>query len=499
MSTHPRKLSIDNHIDKSDILSILESIETMFEVYQKVLNIYTQTSLMLSMTTEAEMLILKLRVMQERWKVHPPFKEAISVNFYEWSRKIENMAKAIGGVEAAGDEGYVIDEYCPSKHFLLDLYECLDESPSHSGGSPYYAESNVSKFIVEQSRMRTKIARKWKEYQSKFSDLVPIELEEHLAGVYKPLAEGSVTIKMTCYTVLSDLSVALYNLYDTTYGRLNSDQFARLSGRVFEEDDYGCNKAKSDVEYEVNEMKNSTPEDQWDTRREEEIRVSIELIKDMKLESKVFTFLGRDKTMLDNPAGMGRFLWSVRHNISRSDLNNLYELLYRIAYLSKDREQQTVVEQTAPPATPQPEPKDAEGVYRKRMATKPQRPPLPKFFNEELASNASAVDSFYETLHHCGFYIGRILLPSEKKDPEKRCYEGWKWSHLREAFVRLGFFKGDSSKKGFAEYLAEVFPYLSATNIQRSFNSRGGYVDTNATTRVIKDVMAEFKEVAALL
>lgn len=59
MSTHPKKPSMDNRTDKSDILSILESIETMFEVYQKVLNIYTQTSLMLSMTTEAEMLILK--------------------------------------------------------------------------------------------------------------------------------------------------------------------------------------------------------------------------------------------------------------------------------------------------------------------------------------------------------------------------------------------------------------------------------------------------------
>ena len=499
MSINPKKQSIYNQTDKSDILSILESIEAMFEVFQKVLNIYTQTSLMLSMTTEAEMLILKLRVMQERWKIHPPFKEAISVNFYEWSRKIENMAKAIGGVEAAGDEGYIIDEYCPSKHYLLDLYECLDESPSHSGGSPYYAESNVSKFIAEQSRLRTRIAKRWKEYQSKFSDLVPIELEEHLAGVYKPLAEGSVIIKMTCYTVLSDLSVALYNLYDTIHGRINSDQFARLADRVFEEEDYGGSKVKSDVEHEVNEMKNSTPEDQWDSRREEEIRVSIDLIKDMKLESKVFTFLGRDKTMLDNPAGLGRFLWSVRLNISRNDLNNLFELLYRIAYLGKDCEQQPVIEHTATPEASQPEPKDAEGVYRKRMVVQPQRPPLPKFFNEKLASNDSAVDSFYETLHHCGFYIGRTLLTSEKKDSAKRCYEGWKWSHLREAFVRLDFFKADSSKKGFAEYLAEVFPYLSATNIQRSFNSRGGYVDTNATARVIKEMMTEFEDVVDML
>ena len=499
MPTHTKKQSMDNRVDKSDILSILESIETMFEVYQKVLNIYTQTSLMLSMATEAEMLILKLKVMEERWKIHPPFKEAISVNFYEWSRKIENIAKAIGGVEASGDEGLAIDEYCPSKHYLLDLYECLDESPSHSGASPYYAESNVTKFIAEQTRMRNKLARKWKEYQSQFSDLVPNALEEHLGCVYKPLAEGSVNVKMTCHTVLSDLSVSLYNLYDTTHVHMNGDQFARLAERVFEEEDYGGSQVKSNVEHEVNELKNSTPEDQWEARREEEIRVSIDLVKYLKLESKVFNFLGRDKTMLDNPAGMGRFLWSVRHNISRSDLINLFELLYRIAYLSKDREQQIIAEQTLAPELPQREPKDAEGIYRKRKTTPPQKPSLTKFFNENLASNETAVDCFYEILHHCGFYIGRTLLPAEKKDADQRCYNGWKWSHLREAFVRLGFFKADSPKKGFAEYLADVFPYLSATNIQRSFNSRGGYVDTNATRRIIQEMINEFEDVVDVI
>lgn len=213
----------------------------------------------------------------------------------------------------------------------------------------------------------------------------------------------------------------------------------------------------------------------------------------------MFNYLGRDKTMLDNPAGMGRFLWSVRHNISRSDLNNLFELLYRIAYLSKDRELQTVVEQSATPEQPQPEPKDAEGVYRKRKATTLQKPSLPKFFNEKLASNETAVDCFYETLHHCGFHIGRTLLPTEKEDAEQRCYEGWKWSHLREAFIRLDFFKADSSKKGFAEYLADVFPYLSATNIQRGFNSRGGYVDTNATRRIIQEMVNEFEDVVDVM
>ena len=101
MSIHPKKLSMDNLSDNSDILSILESIETMFDVCRKVHNSYTQASLMLSITTEAEMLLLKLRVMQDRWKTHLPFKEASTIDFYRWATKIEQMAIAVGGTDQA--------------------------------------------------------------------------------------------------------------------------------------------------------------------------------------------------------------------------------------------------------------------------------------------------------------------------------------------------------------------------------------------------------------
>ena len=133
------------------------------------------------------------------------------------------------------------------------------------------------------------------------------------------------------------------------------------------------------------------------------------------------------------------------------------------------------------------------------MAAELQSPPLPKFFNQKLAGNKEAVDAYYRILHHCGLYIGRTLVAKEKKDPSIRGYAGWKWNHLREAFVKLGFFRSDSSKKGFAEHLADVFPYLTATNIQRGFNSRGGYVDSNEKSRVISEMMNEFEEVADMI
>lgn len=485
--------------DRSDILSILESIETMFKVCQSVLNGYTQASLLLSITTEAEMLLLKLRVMKQRWNVHLPFKEASNVNFYDWSKKIEQMSQAIGGVEEAGDNENSLDEYCPSKHYLLDLYECLDESPSRTGGAPYYADLNVGKFISEQTRIRKQIVRKWNVYRAKFNELVVSELDNDIGDVLRPIADGCANVRKTCHTVLRDLSSTLYDLYDTPRGNISRDQFARLAERVLEEDEYGGGKAKSTVEHEVNGEKNNCPEDQWEEHREENIKISLDLIKDLKLGNKVFSFLGRDKTIFDNPAGLGRFRWSVRNNISIPDLSNLLEQLYTIAYLSKDREQQAVAVEVATAQSSKPVSKGADAVYRKRSNSKPQRPRLPNFFNEKLAANKSAVDRYYETLHHCGFFIGRSLLEHEKRDPDMRCYDGWKWKHLREAFVKLGFFKADSSKKGFAEHLADVFPYFEATNIQRGFNSRGGYIDPNATQRIITDMVHEFETVKELM
>lgn len=499
MSIHTKKQSIDKQIDKSDILSILESIETMIKVCQKVHNRYTKSALLLSITTEAEMLLLKLRKMNERWKTHLPFKEATNVNFYAWHKKIEMMSKAVEGDESARDSEYSLVENCPSKHYLLDIYECLDESPSHNGGIPHFADTDVNNFIIEQGRIRSKLSRKWGEYRIKFSSLVHEELNEELGDVLRPISLGQNDIQRTCQTVLSELSIALYDLFNAPWGRISQEQFERLAYRVIGEDEYGGPKAKIDVLHDMTEAKNDTPEDQWEARREDEIRVAIELIRDMKLESKVFTYLGRDKTMFDNPAGLGRFLWSVRNNISISDLSNLIELLYQIAYLSKDREQQIANEAKSNQQTQQSEPKGADAIYNKRKTTKMQTPPLPKFFNEKLAANETAVDCFYEILHHCGFFIGRPLLPAEKKDPETRCYEGWKWDYLREAFIKLGFFKADSSKRGFALYLADVFPYLTATNVQRSFNSRNAYVDSNAKQRIINEMVEEFDEVVDLM
>ena len=66
MSIPFKKQNTDKKQDKSDVLSLLMVIKRMFEMSQEVLNTHSQTALMLSVTLEAQMLLMKLQVMKER-------------------------------------------------------------------------------------------------------------------------------------------------------------------------------------------------------------------------------------------------------------------------------------------------------------------------------------------------------------------------------------------------------------------------------------------------
>jgi hypothetical protein len=323
-----------------------------------------------------------------------------------------------------------------------------------------------------------------------------------VADLLRPITGCNMAISTTCGEVLKDLAKALYELYEMPKDVIKKDQFVRLAERVVNEPEYGGSKAQSDARREVNNLKNTTPEEDWPRRIEEEINASGNRISDMKYGSMVLRYLSHNYNINNNYGGLGRFLNTFRRDISETELNNLMKQLFRIIYLREDKEQlEAAREEEQVSAQPNAgSRKDARAIFNERKTTKPCTPKLPNFFSEKLANNAAALECYYATLHHCGFYIGRTLLKQEKKDPESSRYEGWKWKHLREAFVKLDFIAADSPKKGFAKHIAAVFPCLEFTNIQRGFNSRGGYYeDEKASKRIISDIIAEFQPVKDLM
>ena len=494
MSTPTKKPSFDKQQDKSDVLSLLLSIESMFVACQNVLNSYTQTTLMLSISLETQMLLMKLRVMKDRWSVHLPFKEACTIDFYDWGKKVKTMSQKLGMIDNDEDSSEPLTEYCPSKHFMLDLYEMLPESASASGSPAHYRETNIPRFIADEEKIRRQISRNWDSYKRMLSDVVAEKVGERIGNVLEPVVEQNVQIKVVCAEVLQQLSVELYQLDEMSYRTISRDMFARLAERVTEEQEYGGRKAQSSARHYVEDIKNKTPDQDWERLREEEIKMSIEIIGEMKYGRRMFDHLGRDCNIKGNHHKLGKCLYSIRKDIEKQELYDLIEQLYRIEFLREDKEQQEAARAEAVMATAT-NSKDAQAVYEKRRVSAPQRPRLPLFFMPCLLDSESATRKFYDVLHHCGFYIGRTLLEHEKRDKEIRIYESWKWKHLREAFIKLGFIKADSTKKGFAEFLESVFPYLTSDNVKRGFNSRGGYEDKDAFNRIVVDIMVEFQPV----
>lgn len=501
MSIPSKQSSPDRKQDKSDVLSLLTVIKRLFETSQEVLNTHAQTALMLSITLEAQMLLMKLRVMKDRWQYHLPFKEACRVRFDDWSKRMERMAESLFPTEEEDGENEQVSEYCPSKHFLLDLYETLPENASSPEHVPYYKELAIGKFVTNQDRIRKQIAKNWlASYEQRFSDAVSDKVEKRIPSKLDLLQKHDTDIFHACHDTLLELSVELSELHMLSKREIQPALFTRLAERVTRESDYGGHKASQSARIDVHEWKNRTPKKRLEKSLQEEIDTSISIIRKLKYGCKIEEYIGEEFDIKGHLADFGQFLHNVRRDISVMELNDLMEQLYRIRYFREEQERQKVITtEFLPSETDKPTAKDAQTIYRKRNAVHPQRPKLTSIFNEKFVDNVRAVDKFYDILHNCGFYIGRALLAEEKKDPNKNKYEEWKWKHLREAFMSMGLMRKDATKISFAKFLQSVFPYLDADNVKRGFNSRGTQENMDTFERIVYDVKAEFKAVILLI
>ncbi len=496
-----KKLSFDKSQDRSDVLSLLNSIDGMCDACQHVLNTYTQTTLMLAITTEAKMLLMKLQVMKDRWNYHLPFKEACGVDFYDWSKRFDEVSRWMMGNDESGKTAESVPEYCPSKHFMLDLYTLLPENKPVNGTVAYYTETDATKLITVQEKNRKQIAKNWKNYRPQFSELVVDELENKAIGeMLRPLAKQNEAICRSCSKVLQQLSKVLGELHDMPNGEIDNDQFTLLAERVVNEPEYGGVKAQNMALRDFNNLKNTTPEDEWPRRCDGEINATGELLGEMKHGGRLFRFLGNSYIIKDHYAGFGRFLNSFRKEISEEELTNIIELLFRIHYLREDIEHRESADLEENPSDElSATAKDALSVYQRRKAMSPHRPTFSYIFTDEFVGNMDAINKYYDILHHCGFYIGRALLSKEKKDKKTLRYEGWKWMHLRQAFVELGILHNDNTKNQFAEHLASVFPYLTKDSVLRGLNGRSIYKNTAKNEHIVSEIVDEFKPVKELI
>ena len=492
MSSMIKEQQNDKRQDKSNVLSLLKSIERIYNLCQDVLNTYSQKALMLSLVIEAYMLLMKLRVMRERWQYHLPFKEACKVKFDKWAVKMEKMGLSFSDSEN-DDKREAVDAYCPSKHFLLDLYDALPENTEVEGYTPYYKETAINRFLAAQDQMRQVIADEWQSYyKQRFSDNIVNKLATEEGLDLDMLRDDDEAIVDACHDVLLDLSEELNKLNELTEPDIQPEQFVRLAHRVLNESDYMGRDARKSARHDVKQWKNKTPKSRRNLSRKGEIEASIKIISEMPYGQLLAEYIGEDYEINDHYEGLGQFFHHVREDISIGVLSDLMEQLYRIRYFRENKEFEDAAE-AAKIAAATALQDDAEPSSDQI----PQRPKLDSIFSKNLRRDADATSVFYDILHRSERYMNGRFTEEEKGRLDTKIYKRWKWNHMRVAFERAGFTLEGTAKQSFAEYIEKVFPYQKAEAVKRSIQryseSAPGF------DNIVEEIVYEFEDVREMI
>lgn len=498
-------LSSDTSSYMSDVLSVLNNIEAMFRMSQNVLCCHARNGLLFSTAMEAQMLALKLATMAERWNEHIPFKEACKVNFIEWAKKIEQMSQYLHDLDTDADVTVDFNTYCPDKHFLLDLYTRLlaeeDGQAGHShGGSPYYTETNVDKFVKEQDRLHRTLAEDWLDYLDRFSELtgrhVVANAQNYSAA--ESQAEGKdydfsadlfnsqiaymsddSDICIACCAALAELSRNLYALNGRLERSFSHRHLVRLTERILMEREYGGVDISKKVHAEIAQWKNATPDDEIDNGRNEEMQKAYNNIVGMKFRRNFQDYVKYTPDIEQKKKEIGKFLFHCRADITVSELQDFMDNLFRIIHHRKD--QLKDMEENAG---------SGNLSVQETVAATPDL-----YLSERLSSSAEAKRFFFRLLRNAEPYVCHKLTLEQKKDASARKYEGWTWWHLKQAFTRLGLIEAGLSDTDFFKFMSMTLPGRRYSGISQG-HYRGGYDPKDGIT---EKVVEEFRQVAEMM
>ena len=482
----------DHHIndrrnDTSDVLSLLQTIDQLYQVSCAVLNDHTQTSLRMSIAIEAQMLLTKLQAMNRRWKTHLPFKEACQVDFFDWSVRMADISKEIAAFET-DDVHRKFVKYCPSKHFMLDLCAMITDN-SCGKEKPYYEETDIKQYVKSQEQMQDHIADHWEEYITEVSDRTISEIASRRNADIELSSDASY-VQEICSNVLEELSEELYALNQRLTTLISRKDFSRLAERILIESDYGGNYAFLKAKAKVNMWRNKTPYDRIESERDEKIKEAIAEIEKTKFGGQFMQNVKIYKDLDTQKDSFGKFLFSERSNIAKDDLSKLFELIFRIYHLRRVSEQDEQEEQEAEDDQPT---EQAKGGFGQMDAGR-VNPPLPVEFSQNFRSNDQAVAKFYELLRKAGPYMNKQKRKADE-GTEASQYSSWKWMHLEDALIKMKLLVSTVNKRTFSDFINSVFPDRSSDSVYRALYR----TDESTYNSIVSDVVRFFQPVKKIV
>ena len=311
----------NDFISKSDLLHVLENMDSLVRLYMEAINETTQRMLAMSIAAESLTLSQKLRAMLKRWEVYLPLHECQDVRFDEWSRILEQRLLSLQRDRQSDEKnGY----YEPKNKFWLDLTDdCLYE--------PFDGSIAIGQDV------RAYVAR----VDERLDELVAADGKHRWA-----VCDSHPKITDEMLTALKELKELLMELHCFFYAEKSENQYLRLSNRLFVR---LCKGMDAEVQNECNKWLVEWPKRHRQAKATEKRELLMAELTDWDEATDRCCFADYCDSFQLNPLEdpeFGQFLFIMRHQLDTEDIIWLFKICLKIQWLN------SYIQEIDRPATP---------------------------------------------------------------------------------------------------------------------------------------------------
>lgn len=364
--------------EKSDMLTMLENLERMFDAIRYCFNEQARNPLLMAMAIEAETLALKLQVMWKRWKVYLPFKENLDVDLKMWKKKVNDWLEVFDCEKT--DITKRNSTFKPNDAFWLDLYQMkvkcqarpikledplvlrpyydMGDSTAYDCKDPsqyYYRLTGLMEEIGTDEHHVTDISSrcvgvlKDQFEQNLLSDSAT---EAEIRGVQKRMEAlfGVVTVQedalKCCCEALCELRSELRKIVLFVSLGFKDELFVRLSNCV----PFGL-FGPLDSQVSISELRTLWPTSEVKQQAQEMKQKLQEELRESQCGKELEKYIDLDNPHLDDNVDFGRFLYKNRCKLEYKEVMSIYGMCDDICKLNKiiHSEEKSVSTQSAQP------------------------------------------------------------------------------------------------------------------------------------------------------
>jgi hypothetical protein len=441
--------------NKSDILTILHNIEALCDAYGRLYNSYAESSLLVTIMVETQTLSFKLRQMNRRWQTHLPFKEACDVDFLHWAGCIRQLSRRFH--DAATLDKIHNELHGQPGNFLLDLYDQLPLRRDGQGKSirktePYFQADSVKHYMERSENMRAAIAGNYADCVRSVSRHVVLESgsipsDAIVSDDFWHVLEQNPASRQ-CGDALARLANDLKSLDKLLSSRIRREEFERLADRIFLE--YGA-ESRENARSEVIQWQNSCPDDEMESDCQFQIDVAIDQLTNSEVGTKLHRYVKTNIDLQLQKANLGKFFFTFRNQLTLNDVSHIFYQHYLIQYYKeyqRDKVQEAINQvDDQPQAT----------SFR-----------LPPFFKETLYDNERALRQFILLLGQVEAKVNVSNAKTAQTDSyAMQSHKKYKWPHVMQALINLGFIPADTPKSDFARFIHSLFSNRTEDAVKR--------------------------------